>query len=366
MDWGSLFSEHAPLFNLVNERYPGLGREVFRALMCRGRLPKDAIARLLPEGVERGLLVAMGNSRLYREFCEAAFGCFVDYSTRRPAEKEHERAAELENTRKVYRRIFKQEPPPVWHEAASVEWHARDGSVDIDLVDDDDDDDDDDEQVTPSRAERKRQAAAAPPPGRGSLEPAIAHGKRAKTSTPATTEFFTIDCSTPTRKFRLQVMGAMPVADLNALAENEEPCPENKRRVFIAERRNEMFAQHPNHYAAKSTRRLQNDLTLEEVWQEGDSLAIHYYPKPSPSLFVQNSFNVVVASMMGRKVTLQVQSDMTSLNLKTLVANSDLRVPEDQHRLLLKGWPLQDWELLWERGIMPETSLHLVLKLQGC
>jgi len=71
-----------------------------------------------------------------------------------------------------------------------------------------------------------------------------------------------------------------------------------------------------------------------------------------------------VKTLSGKTTTLEVQPSHTVLDVKKMLESKEGLAPAEQ-RLIFQAKQLEDEMVLSERGIVQESTLHLVLRLLG-
>ena len=80
---------------------------------------------------------------------------------------------------------------------------------------------------------------------------------------------------------------------------------------------------------------------------------------------VENGFMVYVKQMTGQNFTIVIGAENTIGDLKLIIQNSK-GIPPDQQRLIFERRQLEDGRTVSDYGIVPEATIHNVLKLRGC
>ena len=80
---------------------------------------------------------------------------------------------------------------------------------------------------------------------------------------------------------------------------------------------------------------------------------------------VENGFMVCVKELTAKTLTIVIGAENTIGDLKLIIQNSK-GIPPDQQRLIFERRQLEDGRTVSDYGIVPEATIHNVLKLRGC
>jgi len=93
---------------------------------------------------------------------------------------------------------------------------------------------------------------------------------------------------------------------------------------------------------------------------EAKAAALPPLPMPSPGV----KYNLFVKTLTGKTITVKVTCEQTVLKLKEMIDKLE-GIPVDQQRLIHAGKQLEDEVTLAKSDLLPESTLHLILRLRG-
>jgi large subunit ribosomal protein L40e len=70
-----------------------------------------------------------------------------------------------------------------------------------------------------------------------------------------------------------------------------------------------------------------------------------------------------VRTLTGKSLVFSMSSDMTIQQVKQQIADAE-QIPVDQQRLVFQGKNLEDGETLGSYEVLPNSTIHLVLRLR--
>ena len=83
-----------------------------------------------------------------------------------------------------------------------------------------------------------------------------------------------------------------------------------------------------------------------------------------PNSVNTSSFSIYVRTLTGKAITIQTANHQYVVDIKEAILDVE-RVPLDQQRLIFDGKQLKDSQRIYEVGIEPNATVHMVLRLRG-
>ena len=87
-----------------------LCRELYRGLVCKSTVA-EPLDLSVPPRVDHAWHLAILETQLYREMCQAAFGRFLEHTTTTSADPVAQKNARVDATVAIYAKLFGEEPP---------------------------------------------------------------------------------------------------------------------------------------------------------------------------------------------------------------------------------------------------------------